>query len=544
VVTPVSTSGAIARALTHLDEAVRISNTGLHRRLPFLADFQMSLPRMREQVAQALTHADAAVRELEGGDGRARAAIAGVRELSTRLRTEVGKAATPPYYGHELRLAPGYFGVARERLAIMQSVASLDDVAARTAIGQRLDDAVTRFLASPNHEDGVTLAAIHLLPDEVRPAGTTSRFGSTVWETWASTPHKHFSMVGSDIAESLPIGVEHRRLAATYAAAPAGTAERELDRLLDIPSAQLTDQDVQHMGVLTSLPPELRPAILDTPQPDREFSVGLVAMSGGRYSGKFTKSNVDAFRAAREAARLVETGQAGTKEANVAEVLRILEAPTARIDASQRRRISVLARLPVELRPDLPPAVPGEIGLEHVGLEVGPRLTARRIASSIDRGRAYLIAQHAPAELAEALRRPGGNPDGLDGVRLAALTSLGRPLEEFGISRALLSELFTRHLAGAGATWDSKASQLVGSLQHARDDIATRQLPAALEPLRSEMLELADRNLGRMLGLRHDTFGSHPDYAEIGRLTSMLELVNRAETLAASKAVDSSTLVW
>lgn len=547
----VTGSSAIARAALQLDEAIRVSNTGLHRRISFLSGFQASVPKMREQVQRAVTHADAAVLELEAGDDRARAAIEGVRALTTRLRTEVAKSAAPPYYGHDLRYAPGYLNVARQRLVLMEAVSGFDDIAARTALGRRLDDAAARFLAAPNHEDGVVLAAMHTLPDAVRPAGTSSRFGESVWEIWASTSHKDFSMVGADIRDALPIGIEHRRLAATYATAPAGTAERELDRLLDIPSKEMSAQDGALMGVLSSLPPNLRPAILDTPQPEREFTVALIAMSGGRYGTVAPAPNIDALRAAREATRLVESGQAGTKASNTAEVLAILEAPTASISATQRRRISVLARLPEHLRPDLPPAMPGESGLEHIGLEPGQRLTERAIRHSIDRGRAYLIAQHDPRALAESLRRPGGNPDGLDGVRLAALTSLGRPLEEFGISRSLLSELFSRHLARAGSNFDTKAKQLVGTLEHVRDDIATRKMPAAFGSLRTELLELADRNLDRMRGVRHDTFGQHPDYAEIGRITSMLELINRAEALpkptpaiATATTARVETLTW
>jgi hypothetical protein len=67
-----------------------------------------------------------------------------------------------------------------------------------------------------------------------------------------------------------------------------------------------------------------------------------------------------------------------------------------------------------------------------------------------------------------------------------------------------------------------------------------------LEQVRAQTLELLDRNLDRMRGVRIDTFGRHPDYAEIGRVAANLHLIDAIQHPPAATAASSAAeqLTW
>jgi hypothetical protein len=69
-------------------------------------------------------------------------------------------------------------------------------------------------------------------------------------------------------------------------------------------------------------------------------------------------------------------------------------------------------------------------------------------------------------------------------------------------------------------------------------------VPDEMRAVRTEMLELADRNLARMAGTRSDTYGRHPDYSEIGRLVSTMKLVDQMSETRPVVAKAEELLTW
>ena len=54
---------------------------------------------------------------------------------------------------------------------------------------------------------------------------------------------------------------------------------------------------------------------------------------------------------------------------------------------------------------------------------------------------------------------------------------------------------------------------------------ANADVDESVAPILATVDELAQRNLDRLRGLRHDGYGTHPDYGELGRIAEALELV-------------------
>jgi hypothetical protein len=120
---------------------------------------------------------------------------------------------------------------------------------------------------------------------------------------------------------------------------------------------------------------------------------------------------------------------------------------------------------------------------------------------------------------------------------IAALDGQEALLARHGLTPDVLNVEAVKSLATAG---EGSKDALKHHLERVRGTIAA--LPSSDEKLatiRAQALELADRNLDRMSGKRMDTFGRHPDYAEVGRIVSiaeLLEAVTRRPAVAATPA--------
>ena len=154
----------------------------------------------------------------------------------------------------------------------------------------------------------------------------------------------------------------------------------------------------------------------------------------------------------------------------------------------------------------------------HLTAYADPEAVVRQIKVRIDAGQAIDIRVIGALEgKPELLARAGLTPEAL---RRQALLSLNH--------------------AGGGGTGGNDA--LLHHLTIARTDLAAASPadPGALE-LRDQALEIADRNLARMRGERTDTFGRHPDYAEVGRFVSIADLLDALKPNASTAHATSHT---
>jgi hypothetical protein len=110
----------------------------------------------------------------------------------------------------------------------------------------------------------------------------------------------------------------------------------------------------------------------------------------------------------------------------------------------------------------------------------------------------------------------------------------------------MVGELLARQLQRAGAA-DMRTVDLRWALDSTRARVATHELADELEPLRAQALELIDRNVARMDGLRSDTYSWHPDYAEVGRVASLAQVLDAAAGVrptVANAVDDAERLAW
>jgi hypothetical protein len=205
-------------------------------------------------------------------------------------------------------------------------------------------------------------------------------------------------------------------------------------------------------------------------------------------------------------------------------------------------RASTLAGLPEHLRPSLPEmAEAATLGAANNGVLRPSYDKAIRTFASV---RAHL-AQQDPARLAELLAAHEGSGGTLDLELLATLAKRPGLLESVGIDSAAIHR---QSISTLESVTGVRADDLASSLRLARNVIESQPAgDAAIAGLRTEALELADRNLARMAGERTDTYGRHPDYAEVGRFASIATLLHelRSAAEAAKPAAPvAETLAW
>jgi hypothetical protein len=171
---------------------------------------------------------------------------------------------------------------------------------------------------------------------------------------------------------------------------------------------------------------------------------------------------------------------------------------------------------------------------------------ARNLAAAkvFDQMRIHMAAVVDPELVARQLGEQVRAGQRIDFRVIAALEGQEALLARHGLTPDVLNREAVKSLAGAGT---GSKDALLHHLQRVRATIEA--IPAGDErtaAIRMQALELADRNLDRMAGRRTDTFSRHPDYAEVGRIVSiaeLLEAVTRRPT-AATPTPAKEVLTW
>jgi hypothetical protein len=157
-----------------------------------------------------------------------------------------------------------------------------------------------------------------------------------------------------------------------------------------------------------------------------------------------------------------------------------------------------------------------------------------------DQMRVHLAAVLDPEltirSLAEQVR--AGRP--IDFRVLAALDGQDALLHQHGLTVDVLNREAVKALSGAGT---GSTDALRATLERVRERLlATPATDDRVTRIRQQAIELADANIDRMAGRRTDTFSRHPDYAEVGRIVSIAELLEATRQRAAAPAAD--VLTW
>jgi hypothetical protein len=239
----------------------------------------------------------------------------------------------------------------------------------------------------------------------------------------------------------------------------------------------------------------------------------------------------------------VIAGGAMTRDAATKELMDILSLPYELITPEQLTRTSWLLRLPESMRPDVSaiPRVPH--GLENLGLFGYHPSTNKASAKAFDLLRVHLAATIDPERAAAQLKARVDAGEQIDIRLVTALASHGDLLERAGLTDDVLHQQAVRALAGPGGT---STESLAMHLTRVRDRIARNASDdPAIVNLRAQALDIADRNLERIAGTRTDTFGRHPDYAEVGQFVSIAQLLDTLDAAAAPVAKPvGETLTW
>lgn len=170
------------------------------------------------------------------------------------------------------------------------------------------------------------------------------------------------------------------------------------------------------------------------------------------------------------------------------------------------------------------------------------RLTTRRTAYE-------LLSQFEPqAFVREIGERLAQGPE-LDMRMVSALSGVNPALlAQAGLDPAVIHVRALSALSRAGDTHPRDVGAQL-ALVRARLASVTSDDPAALT-LRDDTLTMVNRNVARIDGTRSDTYGNHPDYAEIGRIVAngqLLDAMLRPGATSAARRTAGSTaehLVW
>lgn len=110
----------------------------------------------------------------------------------------------------------------------------------------------------------------------------------------------------------------------------------------------------------------------------------------------------------------------------------------------------------------------------------------------------------------------------------------GDPAGKLEDIRAWVANDPTKYLSGP-IDGPYRARRVLGAANRILRQVP-EQLTGPVAGLRDETVDLVERNLGRMDGSRRDTYGRHPDYAEIGRIRANLPLLSLGSAKAGSGA--------
>ena len=533
-------TGSLERAVTLLDDASRLSRSAVRTRISRIFDQSSG----EQHMQRALSQAELAVRELRSGGGRGEQAADGVQALVDEMRGyiehrtfAIARLDTP------LQYAPGRLAIHRDRVRLLEQVAHLDDAAAQRTFDDSLDGLSTRLLEDPTSADHRTIAALMGMPESIRPTMAGTRLGTRQWEAIGSSPRGHNWTLRNQATPELGARLERRQLAA----APGTTREsltRELDALLDRDPDSLEFDELRRASLIVGMPDRLRPAAADVRMAYGLYHPSVFASDPSvRGNIMVFGGNLKMMKIEREIEAMRAAGTLPTRDAALAELDTLLAAPSEAITDPQLRRITQLTRMSADIGLPLPPQT-RSVSIEDAGAQTfwGAMLSNR--AALLDDTREFYAVLRAPDEAIRDARAAIDAGEAIDLVKFSALQHLPERLEAAGITQQVLGEQLARQLNRAGST-DMRTIDLRWAIDSTRARVVAHELPDELEPLRTQALELIDRNTARMDGLRHDTYSYHPDYAEVGRVASLAQVLDAAATTRPAPAAGvAETLAW
>jgi hypothetical protein len=524
----IDAAATMLRAATHLDAAAAATAKALEADGPKLFFRGRAKAVINGHFAEALRQGQQAVRELEGLGGPLEDARAGIREAIARNDPAVH---TDLHHLRDFRDNAGVQGrleVFRDRLRLQAELDGLPVADARARVTQELDTLLDTPADRFTNDELLRLAVLEGLPSDLRP-----RFPRPVRDWYgllgASAVHRWDGSERIAAAEvrNLQLDRERRFIEADPSASLA-SFDNELRSILAKPHEQLTHDDLDRISIMAGLPQRLRPSLLDVPNPWPTAPEPLDQLGPWRYghhvSDGAVRSRLDAMRMGVEHEAMLADPTV-TKETVTRDVAAILATPTEQLDLEDMQRLSLLLRLPDHLRPALPAPIDSHHVIENLGLLRAVPAQHVTAAKIYDAARTELLADLAPEVLVQALREKvaaGGEID----LRTAAALARRDPalLEQAGVSADRLRD---QAIAALAAGTQVRVGSVEEHLAFTRAGIEALQPtdPAQLA-MRDELLATIDRNLDRIRGRRTDTFGRHPDYAEVGRVAENARLLH------------------
>ncbi len=533
----------LRQARSILDGARRTAHSAVDPRIPLFRRAQ-AIERRGRELATALEQAEAAAALLADGGPRARSAGAAITQTVDGARSALEHLGLrQAKFGIEVPYAPGRLDLHVDRLQLLERVDGMSDDAAREVV----EHAVERALPGIAAEDATAkrqLAGLVGLPEQLRSRYLATRFAPRTWEISALSSSKGYSITGEDMAREAAAALDRHALARL------STSDREarVASLLDRAPDSLSRAEVRELALAASLPADLVPAPLareSLREPGRMRE--LTTQHTSRIDGVEVRRADDGFLREVEAQRLVTSGQVPDRASVLDEIVDLLDAPVQELSPGQQRRLSVLVRLPVSHGPPMPVAKDAH-GLYSIGIRAHPLERPEVVPMGRDAARRHFADVRHPGPGLAELRRAIVEDVPFDLDRLPALLDDRNAMAAAGVTDSMVELLFVRELRHSGSA--VRGENLRNGLE-----IAARRLQAELddpelEALRLEAVELIDRNIDRMLGRRADTYGRHPDYAEVGRVVATVRLLARladdtvAGPGAGQAAAGAAGLTW
>lgn len=229
----------------------------------------------------------------------------------------------------------------------------------------------------------------------------------------------------------------------------------------------------------------------------------------------------DAVRIWREQV-LLDADPSVAKSALDRELLDIAIRPRSDIGTSELRRIAAMDGMRGPARPSIPPA---EDARDFRWLAVSGNTPHWSFPAQVE------IAKLRPRQVVlsdlglDVIRHRVARGGALDSAVLSMLAGAGEAtVARAGMTIDDLRRLSTDALARAGKT---SRGDVLAHLREVRAELVqdTGDHGTAVAALRARSMDLIDRNIARVLGERADTYSRHPDYAEVGRVVSNVELL-------------------
>ncbi len=528
-------------AATVIDEAAGSLRAALDHKLPVLFN--------RSAVFEARgAHAQTAMRQAEEAVELLRTAGPRGEPLAATMQSDVeylhrvfdGRPFADARHSFSSDHQMQVFEIRAERARLLDSLAEVDDATARGQLEARLERPLRGMVAgdpASRREVGLLMG----MPDAIRPRHLQSRLGASVWDAIAVSSDRGSSLTGSDAIEDATAAIRRYELGRMSPS----QLDRHVETLLGRDPDSLALGDVRELALAATLPDHV-PAVLASDallEPRRLRSV--IAARDMRTDGRPMLHWQDSFLRELEAARLVRDGAAPTRVEANRELAAILDTPFAELTPAQERRISLLVHLPLEHRPNLPTA-PEAWRFTHLGLRSGLQDEPDRRLRMLEAARSHYHDLRDPTAALEELRSALAEDRPFNVHRMATLLNDPVAVKAAGIDDAMIARAMTRELQRAG-TREVGGAPLRQILEASRERLTARTLRPEFEQVRTETLELLDRNIDRMTGMRSDTYGRHPDYAEVGRVVAQLQLLDAVDRQRAATAVArtaSETLTW